>query len=67
MTPKDSTPMALLERAYALQESGYDDLPAYRLLGARWLENLPLRASLRQLIRAQIIRRGETPGFYRLA
>lgn len=58
-----STPDEIMERAHALEDEGYEEIPIFRLLGHTWIENEGLRAALRQLKRAGLIRASETPGF----
>lgn len=59
-----SSPAQILARAQHLtDDEGYEEIPIYRLLGRDWIENEGMRAALRQLRRAGLIRASKTPGF----
>lgn len=61
------TPMDILERAYALEAEGYDELPWFKLLGRDWIEDEVLRAAVRALRNAGLICETSSPGYFRLS
>lgn len=65
---KITTPMDILEKAYALEAEGYDPtlIPYFHLVGVGWQENPRLRASVRALGRAGLLGPSGQPGFWRL-
>ena len=62
-----TTPMTILERAYALQARGYDEIPWFRLLGHGWLDDESTRAAVAALRGAGLIVATDAPGYFRLA
>lgn len=57
------TPEGVLARARALATDGYDEIPLHLLLGPRWESDSPEMEALSQLLRADLIRWTNRPGF----
>lgn len=62
-----TTPMGLLKEARALERDGYETIPLHLLLGPRWSSDSPEMEALRSLLRADLLRWDDAPGFLVLA